>query len=219
MAVYKITNKANGKLYVGKTSKTIDERFAVHYHNAKKEKDTYLYKAMRKYGIENFTIELLDASSENMDDIEKYWIKELNTLIPNGYNMTTGGDGGDMSLSPNFLPSLKKRPAPPPSYGMKGKQHSTDTKTLQSKARKNHWDTLTEEDRSERASKVTGQKNGMFGKTPSNCVRIIYSGVLYASLAEAVKKTGRSAQYLKKYGELYHDEPRESTLVREISSA
>jgi group I intron endonuclease len=204
----------NGKSYVGKTTKSIQERFTVHCYNATKRNDTtYLYKAIRKYGVENFIVELLDSTSDKMDDVEKYWIKELNTLIPNGYNMTEGGDGGDMSMSPNFLPSLKKRPIPLSTYGMKGKQHSDNTKNLQAVARKKHWNALTLEERVERGEKISGQNNGMFGKKPKNCVPISYMGVKYDSVSDASKKTGRSVPFLKKHGVLHYDDTRESPVV------
>ena len=43
-------------------------------------------------------------------------------------------------------------------------------------------------------------KNGMYGKTPKNSVKISYNGIEYKSIAEASRKTGHSAAYLKKHG-------------------
>jgi hypothetical protein len=65
--------------------------------------NTYLYKAMRKYGFENFTIEMLEQTIQ-LDEQERYWISFLNPE----YNMTAGGEGGDTSSSPNFIESMKK---------------------------------------------------------------------------------------------------------------
>ena len=48
--IYKITNSINGKLYIGQTRKTIEERFQVHIKNAQKHINRYLYDAMNKYG-------------------------------------------------------------------------------------------------------------------------------------------------------------------------
>lgn len=118
MIIYKITNKINGKFYVGKTSKTIDQRFQRHYHNHKSGK-TYLYKSMRKYGFENFVIEAIEETLE-LNEREIFWISEL---CPH-YNMTKGGDGGDTSHSSNFKEGLKRRPSPKPTYGMMGKKQS-----------------------------------------------------------------------------------------------
>ena len=90
--IYKITNKINNKIYVGKTVTTIANRWLHHLDDYKKF-DWHLYRAMRKYGIENFTIEPIE---ECLDDIinerEIYWIEKLDTF-KNGYNSTLGGEG------------------------------------------------------------------------------------------------------------------------------
>lgn len=118
MIIYKITNLINGKFYVGKTTKTADERFKRHFYNHKTG-NTYLYKSMRKYGFNNFIIEILEETNI-LNEREIYWISKLSPE----YNMTKGGDGGDTSKSPNFIKGIKKRPPPPPSYGMLGKKQS-----------------------------------------------------------------------------------------------
>ncbi len=118
MIIYQITNKINGDFYIGKTSKSMVERFNRHFQNHKNG-NTYLYKAMRKYGFHNFQIEVLEHT-ELLNEREMYWIETLNPQ----YNMTIGGDGGDTSRSPNFIEGLKKRPNPKPTYGMLGKKQS-----------------------------------------------------------------------------------------------
>ena len=92
--IYKIVNKVNGKSYVGQTIYDIKTRFRNHKH-ASHTQNTYLYKAMRKYGFDNFTIEEIDVASnlEELNNKEIYWIKELNTKVPNGYNIVDGGGG------------------------------------------------------------------------------------------------------------------------------
>lgn len=118
MIIYKITNLVNGKFYIGKTTKTVDERFKRHFYNHKKA-NTYLYKSMRKYGFNNFIIETLEET-DNINEREPFWISQLSPH----YNMTKGGDGGDTSNSPNFIEGLKRRPTPKPTYGMLGKKQS-----------------------------------------------------------------------------------------------
>ena len=57
--IYQITNHANGKIYIGKTERTIQERWYEHCRDCIKDRyyDRPLYRARRKYGISNFTIE------------------------------------------------------------------------------------------------------------------------------------------------------------------
>lgn len=96
MFVYLLTNAIDEKKYVGKTEKTVEERWREHVsnsHNPKKQE--YLYRAMRKHGVDNFSRTLLAtaSSAEELNDLERRFIQEMNTLSPNGYNMTYGGEG------------------------------------------------------------------------------------------------------------------------------
>ena len=95
--IYKIVNKVNNKIYVGKTSKTIEHRYARHIKNARKHINRYLYDAMNHYGYNNFYIEQLEeVDNKKLNIREKYWIKFFNSDNSMfGYNMTQGGDGGD----------------------------------------------------------------------------------------------------------------------------
>lgn len=98
--IYKITNLINNKMYIGKTSYTIDKRFKEHISDSKRKRceKRPLYDAMNKYGIENFIVEEVEKI-EN-DDIaserEQYWINKLRTYVGfkdcKGYNATLGGD-------------------------------------------------------------------------------------------------------------------------------
>lgn len=93
--VYVISCKITGKRYVGITQATAEERFAAHIYCAQVGTERVLYDAMRKYGIHNFTVsEVCVAFSwENACLIEQALIKEFNSKVPNGYNMTDGGEG------------------------------------------------------------------------------------------------------------------------------
>lgn len=109
--IYKITNNINGKIYIGFTSRTVDIRFTEHkkcsrYLNKKykddKSKIVYLYRAMNKYGEENFSVEQIYEIQDHEDEslVEKNFISRYNAQNPNiGYNISDGGD------------------APPKSYG------------------------------------------------------------------------------------------------------
>ena len=73
--------------------RTIQERFLEHIREAARNNERPLYRAINKYGIENFSIEEVEQCSDlNLNDREQYWISIYNTYH-NGYNATLGGDG------------------------------------------------------------------------------------------------------------------------------
>lgn len=93
--IYKITNKINNKIYIGKTEKTLQERWDRHIVNAfNLNLDYPLYRAFRKYGINNFIIDIIEnnISSLNINERERYWINYYDSYNT-GYNATLGGDG------------------------------------------------------------------------------------------------------------------------------
>lgn len=93
--IYKITNLTNGKMYIGQ-AKDIEKRWSKHKYSSQKENQV-LYRAIRKYGIENFEFEIIqECDIKELDNLEIYYIQYYNTYIhsenSNGYNMTIGGD-------------------------------------------------------------------------------------------------------------------------------
>ena len=95
--LYKITNKINGKIYIGQ-SINIERRWQQHIYEAKNcnqvASQYAIHKAFQKYGVENFIFEIIElTSSQTLNDREKYWIKYYNTYN-NGYNETQGGNTG-----------------------------------------------------------------------------------------------------------------------------
>ena len=94
--VYKVTNKVNGKVYIGITSKGISARWKEHLYSAERECPFKLHRAIRKYGKENFSIELIDFcnSWDELTEKEQYYIAQYDSMNDEkGYNMTEGGDG------------------------------------------------------------------------------------------------------------------------------
>ena len=93
MIVYLVRNKKNGKVYVGQTTKTVEVRWKAHLNESKRSK-TFFYKAIRKYGADNFSIETIDTASsiEELNKKEEEWIKHYNALDQKvGYNLQPGG--------------------------------------------------------------------------------------------------------------------------------
>ena len=120
--IYKITNKTNGKSYIGKTT-NLNKRFAQHCSGRGCTKA--LNRAIKKYGKDNFTFECLESVAKNtleelnlfLNNRECYYIKEYNTFIT-GYNCTLGGEG------------------------LSGAHPSKETKTKISKALKGHIESI-----------------------------------------------------------------------------
>lgn len=105
--IYKIEGPLNipdkCKNYVGLTTNTLDERWRKHKSDFKqfplKKNDRYFCKALcesvEEYNVKNFKISLLEnCDKEISDEKEVYWIKELNSIYPNGYNYQSGGKSG-----------------------------------------------------------------------------------------------------------------------------
>lgn len=96
MLIYKITNKLNGKLYIGQTVRTLEERKQQHLQNVGKLNNN-IYLAMRKYGIDNFKFETICYAKDvdELNKLETYYIKKYDT-VNSGYNMSYGGDNNVM---------------------------------------------------------------------------------------------------------------------------
>lgn len=92
--IYKIVNSINNKVYIGKTSRTIEIRWQEHRKNFYKlQDDMVIHKAMFKYGPEAFNIKEIECCNDDIiDEREKYWIEYYNSY-KKGYNSTLGGDG------------------------------------------------------------------------------------------------------------------------------
>lgn len=89
--IYKITNQLNGKIYIGQSVRP-NQRWLQHQSEVKMGRsNTLLYNSMRKYGIENFTFEVIEeCQNEELNEREIYWISYYDSF-QNGYNMTPGG--------------------------------------------------------------------------------------------------------------------------------
>jgi group I intron endonuclease len=96
LEVYVIKNQINGKIYVGQTSRGTRRRWVQHVSDCHRGLDLYLYRAMRKYGQENFSIEVIDHAQtrEELDSLEHFWVEKLGARDSSvGYNMKEGGAG------------------------------------------------------------------------------------------------------------------------------
>ena len=102
-SIYKITNNTNSKSYVGKTNKEVEKRFNEHLKSSEKGSKFILHSAIRKYGPDNFSIEILFQSTSDLISEKEFTTVYEPLLIDQhksyhkeyGYNMTRGGEGFD----------------------------------------------------------------------------------------------------------------------------
>lgn len=148
--IYVRPNLINGKKYVGQATnlKTRQNKWkSTSGHYAGKAIDA----ARKKYGIDNFGFEILkECDDKELDFWEKYYIKELNTKVPYGYNMTDGGEG--MNGCPVSQETRKKL-----SECHKGKHRSEETKRKISEGHKGKK--LSEETRKKLSEIRKGRKH------------------------------------------------------------
>lgn len=163
MFVYLITCHVNGKNYVGKTKDTIENRWKQHRKAARLGSDQLICRAIRKHGVDNFSIRALVCcnSEEELNRTEISKIAELKTFPPSlgfGYNETKGGDGGAGH-------------SPGESHPMFGRHHSDETRRQMSQSHKGKHS--SENHRIDcrcfvcRMKDQCGDKNPMFGRSPS----------------------------------------------------
>jgi group I intron endonuclease len=98
--VYVVTCSINGKQYVGQTTCGAEKRWQQHKALARSGKGFLLSKSITKYGVDLFSISVVDSvcNQEELDEKERSWIQKLNTQTPNGYNLKEGGGMGKHSL-------------------------------------------------------------------------------------------------------------------------
>lgn len=175
--IYKITNIVNGKVYIGVTSASIESRFKKHCYEAENGSSRRLCCAMRKYGISNFHVELLEAvESQFRSQRESYWIDQFSSMLyEKGYNMTSGGEGTPGALISErqkerisesvrasralLSESQKKELTAAANTAKKGSEESADSRKKKSEAQLKRWSAIQPEMRSEIAKKSASSKN------------------------------------------------------------
>lgn len=92
-AIYIITNLVNNKKYVGQTS-NVRKRFSDYNGTKYLTMKTPIFRAIKKYGSDSFTFEVIECPKKSLDDMESFYIEELKTSDENyGYNRSKGADG------------------------------------------------------------------------------------------------------------------------------
>ena len=130
-SIYKITNKTNGKIYIGFTSSFI-KRKSKHLAKARRNVNRPLYNAINKYGVDQFEWDIIYQSKDRdhtLKEMEPHFIIEYQSNIKTyGYNMTKGGEG---SVGVKLSPETRQKMA----NAHKGHKVSEETRQKISKAK------------------------------------------------------------------------------------
>lgn len=201
MYIYKITNHANGMCYIGATTQPLERRMQDHCSRANSDRTSILHKAIREFGKDNFSAEIIcyARNSEELIFLEIKAIKEHGTLFPGGYNMTTGGKG---TMDRRLLESTKLLI----SEKARGRLVSEETKAKLSAALKGKpqpwncgptglpaWNKGIPHSKEARSKMSAAQTN----RYRHDSRQIEMYGVVYNSIMEAARLTGFSREQVK----------------------
>lgn len=214
--IYKITNKINGKTYIGQ-SEDIERRFK---HHKGIYSDFAIHRAFKKYGIDNFTFEVLyECPIEEMNKWETFFITIFGSLSPNGYNLNMGGDGKEVSEETKKKMSESRRKQVRPKCkdetkvkignANRGKKRSEEIRQKLSEQRKGtktgkdnpmYGKIVSKETKKLLSEQSSGSNNPMYGRTGANNTKskaIEIDGVQYVGLRETAKKLNITYNMIK----------------------
>lgn len=167
--IYKIVNNSNGKIYIGQTISSITKRFSKHISDAVTNKSqAKIAKAIRKYGKDSFSIELLETidivSGDELNNKEIFYIKEFNSKDDKiGYNITDGGNDGGTSTWGNV--ELVKKKISDKLKGIPRTERQIESaKEVSSRPKSNEF-------KNKLSSKFSGEGNPFFGKKHNNLTK------------------------------------------------
>lgn len=197
MLIYCARNKDNNKMYIGKTTKTLENRKNGHYDAANNStSDTYFHRALRT-GVE-FEWIILENISDN-DDInerEKFWISKLNTYY-DGYNMTLGGDGGlTYKKGDELYDKIKHK------LGSTGSLNPGSNPDVHNRAQRTVLNNI-HQGKYFNSGETHGNFKGKFkeihdsykgGPSPVNAKKVCIHGIIYDSLRSAARDLGICAE-------------------------
>jgi len=198
-----ILTSPSGKSYIGQTTRPIEERFKKHQQYSK---CTAIYRAMKKYGWDNFKKDYYECPDEDLNFDEELLIREMGTMAPDGYNLKGGGNNAKMSEE------TKQRM----SESQHGKTMSEESKQKMSEARlgKPHG----EEHKKNMREAKRGENNPMYGKThgeetrrkisetqsgeKNHMSKKVYQYALDGTFIDSFVSTEEAGRRLKKAGSL-----------------
>lgn len=200
--IYTIRNLINGKIYVGQTTRGVQHRWRGHVKGLGNGR-TYpgLKGALAKYGVENFSLEVIDtaASYEELDAKECAWIATLGTMVPNGYNLKDGGMRGTHSAESRE----KNRQA------QLGKKMSAESRARMSAASKG---------KPKSPEHVEKVRAALSGRRPSDAAMSRSREVcLGRTMSDESREKNRQARLGKKDSDATREKKRQSLMGRKLS--
>ncbi len=179
MFIYKITNKVNGKIYIGLDSGSISrgKRWSTHKGASKKvtQKSMIIHKAMAKYGIDNFSYEIIEIceSIDALKAAEAKWIDSFNSNnYKFGYNRTKGGDNNWWSCA--------------------SEEHKDTVKKYLGNCVKNWWTSMTEIERDIVCERRRDTQKTIYSEYRQTLMQAGKAKLDPAILAEKYKKAGEA---------------------------
>jgi group I intron endonuclease len=164
MIIYLVTNRVNGKIYIGKTRMKLNRRWLAHCRNAMSGSMIVLHCAIRKYGRDNFNVVKISEHS-SLEELNRAEINAIERLRSNsikvGYNRTIGGENGGTFLGRKHSAETKLKM----SLCHKGKVFSEETRKRMSMAWKTR--TISDATRLKMSASHIGRK-----KSSSHCLNI-----------------------------------------------
>ena len=199
MLIYKVKNKKNNKVYIGKTTKSLEDRKKAHYKNTIKC-ETNFGRALKKYPEDTFEWSVLEEvkNKKNLDKKEMYYINQFDTYNK-GYNMTLGGGGGltynTESENYNRIKSKlgKWKNGNPGSTPEAIEKRMKTFMTLDWKSGESHGNSGHIRSK----GKSTGKDNPMYKKYPY-LQSVEVDGIVYESLGEASRNLGVTRATVRK---------------------
>lgn len=145
MIIYKITNKINGKCYIGQTVQDFHKRISQHKSDSLVDSTGMpIHRAIKKYGWDNFVCEIICECSDidDLNDKEIQCITECGSMVPSGYNICEGGKSGGKRIFTD--------------------EHIENLKAAQQKRSKDTWGPLSEGTKQKMSDAKKGAKREQF---------------------------------------------------------
>lgn len=193
--IYCYTNKINGKKYVGQTKRTLKRRHNEHIWASKGGKECHFpfHRAIKKYGIENFILELLALNCESydeMNELEEFYVRSLKTLkTQHGYNIASGGNNGN-NLEGKTEEELNE---------FKRKLSEANKGKLVGEKNPMYGKAWSEEQRKKWSEQMSGENNPFYGKHHSEETKKKLSKLA----------SGRTGEKNPFYGKIHSEETKE----------